>query len=146
MVGRRRYESDRPAGMADIPTEEVPAPVVDRAKAALQRKVDGELAVLVFDSTLDDPAHRGPRVLNFEHPAVRVQLLVSITPGGCTIEGTAVPEPLRAELEPEGGELAIAETVTGGRFVFQAIPLGLVRVRLVGSPGSQPVHTDWVRV
>jgi hypothetical protein len=132
--------------MADIPTEEVPAAVVDRAKAALQRKAEGELAALVFDSALDDPAHRGPRVLDFEHPAVRVRLLLSTTPGGCTLEGTAVPEPLRAELEPEGGELAIAETVTGGRFVFQVVPPGLVRVRLVGPAGSQPVHTDWVRV
>jgi hypothetical protein len=103
-------------------------------------------AELVFDSSADDPASGGERHLRFEHPDGRVELVVAADGDGCVISGWAEPPPLRAELEPEGQELALVWKAAGGTLVFRGVPSGLIRVRLEGAEGSVPVYTTWVRV
>ncbi len=146
MVPRRGSESDQPGGAPTFSTEDVPPSVVIRAKAALGRRGPGALAVLVADSTVDSLPSDGERTLRFEHPRGWVELVVAVTGERCAIRGSADPPLERAELEPEGGEVIIAHDVKNGMFVFAAVPRGILRVRLVGAPGAQPVHTDWVRV
>jgi hypothetical protein len=145
MVGGRRFDGG-PSGPVPLRHDAVPASVVGRAKDAFRRRASGVLAALVFDSAADDPACRGQRVLRFEHPGGRVEIIVTPASGGCAIRGRASPAAQRVELEPEGRDATLAREVVAGNFEFAAVPRGLVRVRLFADGGTVPVHTDWVRV
>jgi hypothetical protein len=98
------------------------------------RSVDAELAVLTFDSLLDEPvgAVRGgadmPRVLTFEAAGVTVELEVEHPPTGRRLSGQLVP-PGAADVEARAGEAlwrGVADRF--GRFV---LPLP-----------SRPSHVD----
>ncbi len=146
MVGRRRFEGDRPSGAAPPTHDEVPDSVVQRAKDAFERRAPGDLAAMVFDSAIDDPARVGGRLMRFEHPGGWVEIVVNAVSGDFAIRGRASPAPHRVELEPEGRDVALVSEVGEGTFEFPAVPSGLVRLLLIGPPASPPVHTDWVRV
>ena len=145
MVGRRRFEPES-AGPAPLPGDEVPDSVVERAKSAFARRAPSTPAPLVFDSATDAADEAGERSLRFEHPGGWVELTVSVTGAMRTIRGTASPAPQRVELEPEGGELAVWHEVSAGSFSFSGVPHGVLRLRVVGPPGSSTVYTEWVRV
>jgi len=145
MVGRRRFEPE-PPGPAPLPGDEVPDVVVARAKSAFELRAPSAPAPLVFDSATDTADLTGERTLRFEHPGGWVQLTVSTTGGTCTIRGTASPATERVELEPDGRELAVWHEVSAGSFTFSGVPRGVLRLRVVGPPGSSTVFTEWVRV
>ena len=125
--------------------DEVPEAVVAQAKAAFGERTRGEVVTLVFDSLVDEPDTRKGYRLRFEHPRERVELVVSTTNGECTLQGHVEPALLRVELELEGTGIALVEEATTGTFGFAHVPRGLTRMILVGSGGSEPLHTDWFR-
>jgi hypothetical protein len=126
--------------------DRVPDTVVEQAKRAYgRRRMGSDLATLVFDSWVDEPAAAGEQWLRFEHPCEHVEVLVSPVNGECCLRGRAEPPPVRVELELEGEDVALVEEATGGDFAFDRVPHGLKRIIFVGPPGSDPVHTDWFR-
>jgi len=145
MVGGRRFEGD-PPGPVPLRHDPVPASVVGRATDAFRRQASGVLAALVFDSAADDPVRPAQRVLSFEHPGGRVEIIVSPASGDCAVRGRASPAAHRVELEPEGRDVTLVREGTAETFEFPAVPRGLVRVRLFGDGTTAPVHTDWVRL
>jgi hypothetical protein len=121
--------------------------VVAEAKAAFGRKAEGELAVLVHDSLIeqDDPAadHR----LRFEHPRLAIELHVSALAGGSSVTGRVDPPgPPSAQLETDGSEATSIAQIDGGVFTFQDVPHSLVRIILPATGDDRPIHTDWFRI
>jgi len=142
MPGSRR--SGKRSGADDPSHDDVPAEVRDAARAALGRRRSGELAVLSFDSA-DRAITRPERLLRFDYPSGRIEIVVSTESRACTLRGRCELTGRRAEIEIAGHDVALAEEVRSGAFAFQNVPLGTVRVIVLGSEGAEPVHTDWFR-
>ena len=122
----------------------VPDEVVNQAKAAFRRRTGGEVAALMFDSLVDEPAPHAEHRLRFEHPHEHVEVVVSGTDRECTLRGRVEPAPVRVELEMDGTDVALVEEAADGDFAFRDVPHGLKRMILT-APGTDPVRTDWFR-
>lgn len=116
------------------------------------RRVDAELAELVSDSSLQRELVRSagadPRLLTFQVGGVFVEVQVSRLEtrreligqvDGLDTEGEG-----RVEIEAARGEVLTAPLDELGRFVFDEVPMRLVRLRVV-APGVD-VTTDWVNL
>ena len=131
----------------DQAREAVPEEVVSDAKGLFGRRAEGDLAVLVHDSLIDqgDPAadHR----LRFHHPGLVIDLRVSVARGGSSVVGTVrPPTALRVELEADTGRTRRGVDVSQGAFAFSEIPHGIVRLHVPASDDLPPIHTDWFRI
>jgi hypothetical protein len=124
--------------------DQVPDEVVNQAKAAFRRRTGGEVAALMFDSLVDEPAPHAEHRLRFEHPREYLEVVVSGTDRGCTLRGRVEPAPVRVELEMDGTDVALVEEAADGDFAFRDVPHGLKRMILT-APGTDPVRTDWFR-
>jgi hypothetical protein len=142
MADRRRTSGRRP--LSDV-HDQVPDEVVKQAKGAFQRRTGGELAVLVYDSLVDERAPEAEHRLRFEHPHEHVEVIVSRTNGECTLRGRVDRAPVRIELEMEGTDVALVEEAADGEFAFGSVPHGLKRIVLIAPDGTDPVRTDWFR-
>jgi hypothetical protein len=125
----------------------VPEDLVAQAKAAFADRYEGDLAVLVFDSLVDEGAPATDHLLRFDHPVTRIKLQVAAGPQESELSGyTEPPTGSRVQLDVGTGDLYLAEDVVGGAFTFHAVPHGLVRLHILGSDEDPGIRTDWVRV
>ncbi len=125
--------------------DRVPDEAVSAAVAAFDLGgVDGELAELITDSLVDEPAnglrHAGDqgRIVAFETPALSLEL--DFEPGGSSLIGHLDPPGAAVELEIGGQRRAVAVDELG-RFRVE-IGEGRLRFHLV-TPGGRVV-TPWV--
>lgn len=124
--------------------EEVPSGVVTAAKEVFGRRSPGPLAVLVFDSLLDDDRSPEQR-LRFEHRVVRIDLAVSASGEACLLRAAVTPSDVHIDLELAESEVPITAEPVDGEFVINHVPHGVVRLMVAGARLSA-VHTDWFRV
>jgi hypothetical protein len=126
--------------------EDVPLDVIAQAKAAFSQRDQGEIAVLVWDSLVDEGAPSWLHHLRFEHPRIWIEASVSVASGWSSLHGVIHPAvPNRVELHSEAEPPVVAE-VTRSAFRIKRFPRGLVRLRLVETEGSPAVFTDWFHV
>jgi hypothetical protein len=126
--------------------EEVPNEVITRAKAAFGRRARGELAVLAWDSLVDEDGPPADHRLRFDHR--EVQVTVRLLPGDISsdIEGLLQPRSSRlVELQSDQGLVLRSTQTTDGTFAFDQIPSGMVRLCLQ-APATPEVCTDWFRI
>ncbi|HZQ84897.1 MAG TPA: hypothetical protein VFA83_08675 [Acidimicrobiales bacterium] len=89
---------------------------------------------------------RPDRLLRFDYPSGRIEIVVSSEERVCTLRGRCELTARRAEIEIAGQhDVALAEEVRSGAFAFQNVPRGTLRVIVVANEGGEPVHTDWFR-
>ncbi|MGH9132442.1 MAG: carboxypeptidase-like regulatory domain-containing protein [Ilumatobacteraceae bacterium] len=125
----------------------VPEHVLAGARAAFTwRTIDAELAELVFDSATELTGVRSEdtaRQVTFQAPGVEIEVMV-IDNGGRRIVGQLVP-PTEATVELANGDtVAETQTDTLGRFTFNEVRPGPVRLSVLGSSGQHLVHTEWI--
>lgn len=149
-AGRRyleKWASVEPPDSTDKPPNGVPDWVKDRARATFDQRTPGELARLRFDSLLDEGASPGDHRLRFEHPALEIDVDVSVAAESTTLTGTVKPSgPHRVELQLERSEVPLINDAEEGTFNFEDLPHGLVRLWVSGSLQTPAIRTDWFRV
>jgi hypothetical protein len=130
----------------DAPDEVVPDEVVAQAKASFARRTRGEIAILTWDSLVDENAPAGDHRLRFDHPDMQIELRLFTAAGNSSdLEGSVKPPvPLHVELEGEQGDVLRSTEATDGVFAFDQIPSGVVRLSVRAT--TPPIRTDWFRV
>ena len=127
-------------------SDPVPDSVVRAALDALANASGTELAVLVFDSLVDEDDAASDHVLRFDHPEVAVELRVASTYENVRVQGAvARSTSTRAELHTFGIDIDHIVDASDGSFLFPSIPHGLVRLVITRREGPD-VATDWFRV
>ena len=130
-----------------------PALVVESAKAAFAlRDLDAELAELVADSAVDDPAVltravvSDVRMLSFECGDVVVELDVEADPLSrrVRLSGLAVGAVGVVTLVRSDGRSTV-DLADGGRFVADDVEPGPLRLELT-TPDGRRVTTSWIHV
>lgn len=129
------------------PEEQAPPPnVINDALAAFSTPQPGELAVLVFDSLVDERAPADNHRLRFEHPRVEVELYVSYRAQNSLLRGQIRGlVASRAAMHFQGTELALVTDVEDGRFELTPIGHGLVRI-VIEEQNRSVVRTDWFSI
>jgi hypothetical protein len=131
----------------------VPAEVIQAATEAFGwRRVDVELAELVFDSLLDQAdaalvrGAGGPRLLHFRADLLTIEVEVTSTRSGRELVGQVFPAQ-RAELDiRHGAQVDHAAIDDLGRFRTEFVPVGPVSLYCRPASGGTgtPVMTDWI--
>lgn len=139
LMGRLRRSADQ--------VGPVPDGVVDAARAAfLSRRLDEELAELVFDSAQTAGVVRGPgetvRLLSFEGGGVSVEVQVEQSGARVTIRGVVTGATGQAVLETSARQHSTAIDDEGW-FVVPGVAAGPARIRLTATDGTAVV-TPWV--
>jgi hypothetical protein len=126
--------------------ERVPKEVIDQAKAAFARRTTGEVAVLAWDSLVDEYDRAEDHRLVFEHSDLQIEVRILAAERSWVLQGRVnPPAQLHVELESEHGDvLGIVEALAGD-FVLQQVPPGMVRLS-IRDGRSREVHTDWFRI
>ncbi len=125
----------------------VPDHVLEGARAAFTwRTIDTELAELVFDSSKELAGVRAEdssRQVTFKAPGVEIEVMV-IENGTRRLVGQLVP-PAMHTVELVGADAVHSvETDRLGRFTFDALEPGPVRLVVLGADGTRIVQTEWV--
>lgn len=112
--------------------------------------IDAELAQLVHDSLTADleaggqvavRSEDGPRQITFEAPGVEIE--ITVAGDTRTIVGQLVP-PQVAEIRLAVGEGVLdARSDELGRFRFEGVAAGPIRLSVLGSD-RRAVHTEWI--
>jgi hypothetical protein len=134
-------------GRALRAAEPVPDHVVEGARAAWTwRTIDAELAELVFDSAAELTGVRSEdqaRQVTFQAPGVEIEVMV-IDDVSRRIVGQLVP-PAEMTVELTGGDRVISTRSDRlGRFGFDEVLAGPVRLTVLGEADEPVVHTEWV--
>jgi hypothetical protein len=129
-----------------------PPAVLEAARASLTwRTIDAELAVLEFDSAVDQAAAavrsgEGPRLLTFSAPGLNIEVEVSPLGPRRQLVGQLVPaQAARIDVRHAGGVTTVQADQLG-RFGVDAVSAGPVSLRchLATVPPSPPVVTEWI--
>jgi hypothetical protein len=125
----------------------VPEHVLEGARAAFTwRTIDAELAELVFDSARELSGVRSEdtnRQVTFKAPGVEIEVMV-VENGTRRLIGQLVP-PTETTVELVGADAVYsASTDRLGRFVFDELAPGPVRLFVLGADGARIVQTEWV--
>jgi hypothetical protein len=124
-----------------------PTHVVDGAKVAFTwRTIDAELAEITFDSARDLAGVRSEdvqRQMTFESPGVEIEVMV-IENGVRRLVGQLVPPAERRVELVSGDSVRSADTDRLGRFAFDDLAPGPVRLVVLGEDGERFVQTEWV--
>jgi len=125
----------------------VPARVLHAARGAYTwRTIDAELAELVFDSASELTGVRSEdqaRQVTFQAPGIEIEVMV-VDGSTRRIVGQLVPAQ-ESTIELTGADRAVATTSDDlGRFTFDEVLPGPVRISVVGDGNTPTVHTDWV--
>lgn len=125
----------------------VPDHVLAGARSAFTwRTIDAELAELVFDSSRELTGVRSEetnRQITFRAPGVEIEVMV-IENGNRRLVGQLVP-PSSKQVELVGTDsVHSAETDRLGRFTFDDLAPGPVRLVVLGEDGTHLVQTEWV--
>lgn len=130
-------------------TDPVPPHILEAARAAWTwRTIDEELAALVFDSATDALVgtrdRDAVRQLTFRAGDLEIELML-VDPVARRIVGQLVPsQATTVRLQhAEAGVVAEHQADRLGRFTFDGVPAGPVRITVGGSEGG-PVSTDWM--
>jgi hypothetical protein len=136
-------------------TDPVPERLDEAARAAFTwRTIDAELAELMQDSAEIDEgalalrgAATGPRLLSFESPRLAIEAEVTVLgPRERRLVGQIVP-PVAASLTLEqGGVRLTAQADELGRFAFDRVGAGPVRLRAALPDGGMEVATPWTAI
>lgn len=134
-------------GRALDAVDPVPERVLDGARAAFTwRTIDTELAELVFDSAQELTGVRSEdvdRQVTFAAPGVEIEVMV-VDEASRRLVGQLVP-PTETTVElVSGDEVTSVETDQLGRFTFDSIEAGPVRLVVLGADGSRLVQTEWI--
>ncbi len=134
-------------GRALEAADPVPDHVLDGARAAFTwRTIDTELAELVFDSTQELAGVRAAeanRQVTFKAPGVEIEVMV-IENGARRLVGQLVP-PAVNRVELVGAEsVHSVESDRLGRFTFDVLEPGPVRLVVLDGDGARIVQTEWV--
>jgi hypothetical protein len=131
----------------DEAPETVPADVLARAKGAFLQRTSGEVAELVFDSLLDGGDSASKHRLRFEHPRVRVELVVSAGASASSLRGIVDPPvAVSVQVQADATDVSVVTAVQDGAFSFESVGHGVIRLNLLGEPAARVLHTDWFRV
>ncbi|MET0147109.1 MAG: hypothetical protein ABW328_20320 [Ilumatobacteraceae bacterium] len=127
--------------------EPVPDHVLAGARAALTwRTIDQELAELVFDSASELSGVRASdtaRQLTFRSPGVEIEVMV-VDDDSRRIVGQLIP-PDNCTIQLAAGDLVAEESTDHlGRFTFEGVAPGPVRITIVDPSGTHIVSTEWV--
>jgi hypothetical protein len=133
-------------GAALREADPVPEHVLAAARGAWTwRTIDQELAALVFDSATELTGVRdrgGARQLTFQAPGLEIEVMVA-DPAARRLVGQLVPAgPATVVIESTDGKIG-READRFGRFTFDAVPAGPVRIS-VTAPDGASIATDWV--
>jgi hypothetical protein len=127
--------------------EDIPSEVVAQAKAAFGQRAREQVAVLVWDSLVDEGAPTWHHHLRFEHPRLWIEVSVSVEPSSASLHGVMHPViPGRVELRSKEAAGPVVAEVTRSAFRIERFTRGLVRLHLVGRGGAPAVYTDWFHV
>jgi hypothetical protein len=124
----------------------VPDHVVEGARAAWTwRTIDAELAELVFDSATELTGVRSEdqlRQVTFRAPGIEIEVMV-IDDVSRRIVGQLVPA-AEMTIELAGSDRVISTRADRlGRFGFDEVLAGPVRLTVLGDAGEPVVHTEW---
>ena len=134
-------------GRALRAAEPVPDRVLAGARAAWTwRTIDEELAELVFDSAAELTGVRSEdtaRQLTFRAPGVEIEVMV-VDDASRRIVGQLIP-PGEFTVQLAIGDQVLEEpTDRLGRFTFEAVAPGPVRISVIDPDGTHVVSTEWV--
>ncbi len=133
----------------------IPEPVQIAARVAIEwRTLDAELAALVHDSMVDEPAlalrgDAGPRALTFEAPDLTIEIETERERDGAgetlRLIGQLVP-PQAAQIAVRNGDELLATSADArGRFRAPGLSAGSLRLRCrLGD--DRLVETDWLTI
>lgn len=136
-------------GQALRAAEPVPDHVLEHARAAWTwRTIDQELAELVFDSSTELAGVRSEdtaRQLTFRSPGVEIEVMVPDA-GTRRIVGQLIPPAEQTvQLVVGDGDTVIEEHSDRlGRFTFESVAPGPIKMVVVDEDGRQLVTTEWV--
>jgi hypothetical protein len=130
----------------DSAPEDVPDEVVSQAKAAFARRSRGQIAVLVWDSLVDDDQPGRDHKLQFEHPDLQIDVHIHATDHSSDLHGQVKPpDRPQVDLQSDEGKVLRTAQTFGGTFTFAEVPSGIVRL-CIGGPATPDVCTDWFRL
>ena len=134
-------------GQALAATDPPPAHVLNGARAAhTWRTIDAELAELVFDSARELTGVRSEdvkRQVTFEAPGIEIEIMV-VDQATRRLVGQLIPQQeSKIELVSDDG---ISSMITDrlGRFSFDEVAPGPVRLVVTGDDDRPLVQTEWV--
>ena len=134
-------------GRALRAAEPVPDRVLAGARAAWTwRTIDEELAELVFDSAAELTGVRSEdtaRQLTFRAPGVEIEVMV-VDEASRRIVGQLIPPGEFTVQLAVGDQLLEEPTDRLGRFTFEAVAPGPVRISVIDPDGTPIVSTEWV--
>jgi hypothetical protein len=134
-------------GRALRAADPVPERVVEGARAAwIWRTIDEELAELVFDSAAELTGVRSEetaRQLTFRSPGLEIEVMV-VDPASRRIVGQLIPPgTVTVQLLTSDDQVREETTDRLGRFTFDAVAPGPVRLAVVDTSGAHVVTTEW---
>ena len=134
-------------GRALRAADPVPDRVLDGARAAWTwRTIDEELAMLVFDSAAELTGVRSEdtaRQLTFRAPGMEIEVMV-VDEASRRIVGQLVPGGAFDVTLHAGDGAHVTATDHLGRFSFDGVAPGPVRLVVAGDDGNPAVTTQWV--
>lgn len=128
-------------------TDPVPEHVMAAARGAVAwRTIDQDLADLVFDSSAELTGVRDPnaaRQLTFRSDDVEIELML-VDPAQRRLVGQLVPaQSTTVRLESTEGQIE-QTTDRFGRFSFERVRTGPVRITVPATENTRPIATDWM--
>jgi len=137
----------RLVGEALRTADPLPDHVIEAARGAVAwRTIDQDLADLVFDSTSEltgvrDP--KAPRQLTFRSDGVEIEVML-VDSSQRRLVGQLVP-PRATTVTLQGTDAEVEqETDRLGRFTFDRVQSGPVRLTVAAGAGERVVATDWM--
>jgi hypothetical protein len=134
-------------GRALRAADPVPDQVLHGARAAWTwRTIDQELAELVFDSAAELTGVRSEdtaRQLTFRAPGVEIEVMV-VDEASRRVVGQLVPPGVFTVRLHDGDTEREATSDRLGRFSFDAVAPGPVRLAVTDAEGTHVVTTEWV--
>lgn len=131
----------------------VPPEVVAAAKSVVPRlelefDVDAIMAEVVFDSASDElvgvrGTREATRELTLRAPGVEIELVV-LSDGARRLVGQLVPPQTGTVELTHGDEVRTEQADDLGRFTFQEVPEGPIRLRCRLDAGGRVVQTAWL--
>jgi hypothetical protein len=134
-------------GRALRAADPVPDQVLEGARVAWTwRTIDQELAELVFDSAAELTGVRSEdtaRQLTFRAPGIEIEVMV-VDEASRRVVGQLVPPGAFTIRLHAGDEQRETTSDRLGRFSFDAVAPGPVRLAVIGDEGAHVVTTEWV--
>jgi hypothetical protein len=128
------------------PEDPVPDAVVEQAVAAFGTRRSGELAVLAFDSLIDNGASPEDHELRFEHDRLHLSVRVTVGEAGTALSGSVAPATAgRFELRSPDSDVTFLCPSDNGTFTFGPLGHGLFKVSFEPASAAA-VATEWFRI